>query len=132
MIKKCSIDFDDTLSGKYVQKYVKELISKGIEVWLCTTRYDNKNVKKHYAKKYINVNDELYKICKEVGISKDKILFTNMIWKSEFFNTNDYDFLFHLDNSKEELKLATIFSCKIPFINCTVKGWKKECNKLLK
>ena len=136
-MKKCSFDFDQTLSLPIVQLYAKELISKGIEVWLCTTRYDDKH--RHlYHPSYTNIdiNKDLKEVCDEVGIPVDKRLFTNMIWKAEFFNANDdddveYGFLFHLDNSDEECHEAIEKNCKIPFINVEEEGWQDKCNKLL-
>lgn len=39
---KVSFDFDGTLEPPIVQQYAKELIEKGIEVWVVTSRSKNK------------------------------------------------------------------------------------------
>jgi len=39
--KIVTFDFDATLSRPDVQEYAKELIEKGIDVWVVTARYDD-------------------------------------------------------------------------------------------
>jgi hypothetical protein len=35
-----TIDFDSTLSRRDVQEYAVELIGRGVDVWVLTSRYD--------------------------------------------------------------------------------------------
>jgi len=41
---KVSFDFDGTLSKKDVQKFAKELVEEGHEVWIVTSRFSNEAV----------------------------------------------------------------------------------------
>ena len=43
MIMKVSFDVDDTLTHPSVFKYTKQLVESGIEVWIVTTRYDERS-----------------------------------------------------------------------------------------
>ena len=52
-----TFDFDGTLSRADVQEYALELISKGVDVWVVTSRYDE--LQKHRYQ--INpTNDDLW------------------------------------------------------------------------
>ena len=118
-----SFDFDGTLSRNDVQEYARELMLRGINVWICTSRTSPKNSKEGW-------NDDLFKVADDLGVSRDRIIFTNYANKSEFIN--NYNFIWHLDDCNVELD----------FINTETKTngisvwgnttWKRKCNKLLK
>ena len=132
MVKKISVDFDNTLSEIDVQMYIKSLINKGIEVWIVTARYDHES---KYSAKMIESwgiknlqfeHNELFRIADELGISRDHIVFMNMVPKKEFFKDNR-DFLFHLDDDAVELitiKYVDVVDVKSP-------NWIDKCNKLI-
>ena len=40
---KVSFDFDSTLSRKDVQSFAKELVDRGLEVWIVTSRFDDES-----------------------------------------------------------------------------------------
>ena len=78
---KVSFDYDETLDHKTVQRYAKELVDKGIEIWIVTSIYDDE----HYAKEHytsletaMKVNNEIFEVAKEIGIPEERIHFTNM------------------------------------------------------
>ena len=123
-MKKVSFDFDGTLSRPIVQAYAKELISKGVEVWVCTSRFDNLHAPN------INWNDDLFKVIHEVGINRKNLIFTNYIDKWEVLK--DFDFIWHLDDDWIELKLInkhTNIKALSVFGNSV---WKNKCNRFLK
>jgi len=66
MIKKVSFDMDGTMSQKYIQQYAKELIQKGIEVHIVTSRF--KLISDYLPVIWPNGHDDLYKVANEVGI----------------------------------------------------------------
>jgi hypothetical protein len=100
---KVSFDFDSTLSLPSVQKFAKELLDMGIEVWVVTSR-----MKKWYGGVVGGTmgeigNDDLFEVTDKIGISRDNIHFTEMADKWEFLK--DKGFLFHLDDDCIELEL---------------------------
>lgn len=132
MVKKISVDFDNTLSEIDVQMYIKSLINKDIEVWIVTARYDstskysNEMIESWGIKNLQFEHKELFRVADELGISKDHIVFMNMVPKKEFFKANR-DFLFHLDDDAVELitiKYVDVVDVKSP-------NWIDKCNKLI-
>jgi hypothetical protein len=124
--KKVTFDFDSTASRKDVQEYIKELLSKDIDVWIVTSRYDD--LHKHKYQFNAN-NDDLWKVVDEVGIPRWKVRFTNMEDKVQYlYNTN---VIWHLDDDFYEL--TCIRNAKIPTIGIQVNSgsWKQKCNRLL-
>ena len=118
-MKKVSFDFDSTLDRLDAQEYAKELVNRGIEVWICTSRYSDKN----------NKNEDLHKIATEVGIKKEHIHFQEM--QDKYFFFIDKDFIWHLDDDWIELKLI-IHNTKTKGISIFGQSnWKKKCEKLL-
>lgn len=96
--RKVSFDFDSTLSRKDVQSFAKELISKSIDVWICTSRFSDENIPHNNWN-----NSDLFNVANELGISKDKIIFTNM-W-DKWTMLKEQGFIFHLDDESWELFL---------------------------
>ena len=96
-MKKVSFDFDSTLSRPYIQKYAKELLEKGFEVWIVTSRTEDPPVWIIGGNKIKQTNDDLFNIAEKIGIQRDNIIFTEYNPKSEFFKNNN-DFIFHLDD----------------------------------
>lgn len=98
---KVSFDFDSTLDLPSVQKLAKEILALGFDVWIVTTRYDDK-----YSTEMLGEPDrnaDLYEVANEIGIPRSNIVFTNMTWKVDYFKQNP-DFLFHLDDNLTEVK----------------------------
>ena len=105
---KVSFDYDNTLSRNDLQEYAKELVQRGFELWIVTSRFDSTN--KYSLKMLVDWNiedlqhehDELFKVADEIGIAREHIIFMNMEPKKEFFKDNR-DFIFHIDDDIVEL-----------------------------
>ena len=123
--KIVTFDFDSTLSHKIVQQFATELMQKGIDVYVLTSRYDEL----HKHRYPINpTNEDLYKVTDRLGIERTKIRFQCMRPKAEYlFNT---DVIWHLDDDDVEVYDINNLTKTIG-IDVTKKGWKKECNQIL-
>lgn len=134
---KVSFDFDGTLSTEIVQKHAKELIKKGYEVWIVTSRFsDIMNYTSDFLAKYQidNLEEEFYAlfdIASEIGIKEEHIHFTNMEDKYKFFCENT-DFLFHLDNDSDEIRDINEFTVVEGVYFSHNSSWKRKCNKIIK
>ena len=127
---KVSFDFDGTLSRKDVQEYAKSLVSKGYDVWIVTSRIATEPALKkgwHWIERQ---NKELYDVAEKVGISKDKIVFTEFVDKIEFLK--DKGFIFHIDDDVDELMaiLKSKDGCRT--VNVDHFEWKETCENILK
>ena len=121
-VPRVSFDFDDTLEYKYVQDYAKELVERGIEVWIVTTRYEDVS---RYS--FECSHDKLYEAANYIGISNDHIHFNNMEYKYLFFEKED--FIFHLDDNYRELSLMRDLNTVGVLLD---RNWIEKCNELLK
>ncbi len=123
--KIVTFDFDSTLSRTDVQDYAKSLISKGIDVWVLTSRYDE--LHKHKYKDNPTL-DDLYEVTDRLGIPRWKIRFTCMRDKAEYlFGTN---VIWHLDDDFIELNLI---NKETKTIGVSVVGgnYKQKCSRML-
>ena len=121
-----SFDFDGTLSLPGVQEYAKELMLKGVDVWVITSRFDE--LHKHLYQQH-PTNDDLYSVCDYMGIPLRKIIFTNMELKAEYLaNTN---VLWHLDDDIVELGAIRDSRLKTKAVSVNCKFWKSECNQII-
>jgi len=130
---RVSFDFDDTLDREPVQKYAAELVARGIEVWIVTSRYDLENyIKYNFTSLYKGelANKDLFDLAKELGIPEDKIHFTNMMNKWRFFKENN--FIWHLDNDWEECRLIDRKTKTRGIIYFHTPNWKGKCEKSIK
>jgi len=125
---KVSFDFDGTLQEEEVQEYAKELIDKGVEVWIVTTRYDD-NQKHLYIDEGKGVHDDLWEVVDRLGIPRYRVRFTCMEWKWTYLKNTR--FLWHLDNNWEEQRHSTKNKIKVPVILNT-GDWKLKCEELLR
>lgn len=119
-----TFDFDGTLSRTDVQEYFKELVSRGIDCWVLTSRYDELH-KHRYPKN--PTNDDLWKVIDELNIPRWKVRFTNMELKAYYLESTDV--IFHIDDD--------IIECEeLKFMNTTPifmdENWKYNCEVLLK
>lgn len=94
---RVSFDFDGTLTKPMTQAYASELVKRGVEVWICTARYDDKEAGNDYQ------NKDLYKIADRIGISRAHIMYMNMTPKWRFFRDRP-EFVWHLDDDRYELE----------------------------
>lgn len=125
--KIVTFDYDHTISNRLeVQEYCKELIGRGLDVWIVTARYDD--LQKH---RYPTnpTNECLYKILDEIGLPKHKVRFMCMESKHTYLEHTYV--LWHLDDDTIELENINMY-CKTIGIDVTKPNWKDECEKLLK
>lgn len=126
---KVSFDFDGTLSRKDVQDFAKELIGKGIDVWIVTSRISTEPALEKGWNWIEKQNDELYKVAESVGVVKDKIVFTEHIDKIVFLK--DKNFVFHLDDDEHELILIMESKDSCVPLNVGHFSWKENCLEVL-
>jgi len=103
-MKKFSFDYDETLSEYDVQEFAKELIAKGYDVWVVTSRCDDHWPDDKDWSPDISGNRDLYFTVAPLGIPHEKVLFTNGSLKHR--KLVEHGFNFHLDNLVEEVEGA--------------------------
>jgi hypothetical protein len=87
---KVSFDFDDCLDdNKHLQALAQILIRAGVPVFILTARDDDQHI----------CNDDLFKRAKEVGVSKENIIFANMRDKHLFMK--EHDITLHFDDNAD-------------------------------
>lgn len=127
---KLSFDFDNTLSRKDVQDFAKKLVRDGHEVWIVTSRVDDKTANERAWWWIKDQNINLYNVAKECGIKEDNIKFTCGEIKVKFLEGEGFNF--HLDD--DDIELIEIFesgdSCKP--INVENPDWLESCLEILK
>ena len=98
---RISFDFDSTLTEENNQKLAKKFIDAGHEVWITTSRLSTEHGRSKGWPWIITQNEYLFEIAEKVGISKDKIKFTegDDKWKSL------YNFDIHFDDDIVEIEL---------------------------
>lgn len=123
-MKTVTFDYDDTLSNKEVQDYAKQLISKGFNVMIVTSRYED-SLKHRYPNS--KPNSDIYHTAKQLGISKEHIKFTNQNLKSD--ELKKLKSIVHIDNNMNEL--MHLQGTNVKGVDVTRPGWKNQVNKTL-
>jgi hypothetical protein len=129
-MKKVSFDYDGTLQFPHVEKFAKELVDKGFEVWVVTSRVSDDNLLKTFHNdEPPKWNKDLWDSCERIGIPKDRVKFTSYVDKIEFLKGKNY--VFHLDD--DEYELLSIFESKdgCKAINVNYFDWENSCRELL-
>lgn len=127
-----SFDFDSTLSRNDVQDYAQSLISKGFEVWILTSRFEDC----YQYPWYRGVTDEhchqdLYSVANKLNISPERIIFTNMADKADtILERGDFNPVWHLDDDYIELNIIHK-KTNTKAISVISSSYKKKCNKEL-
>lgn len=124
--KIVSFDFDGTLSRKDVQEYAKELLNRGIDVWVVTARYDD--LHRHMYSSNPS-NEDLWKIVDELNIPRWKVRFTCMESKSEYLENTRV--AWHLDNDEFEQEMIN-GCCEVFCVYVLDDDWKEQCERILK
>ena len=125
MSKIVTFDFDSTLSRPDVQEYARQLIKRGIEVYVLTSRFDELHKHKYPSNPTL---DDLYKVTDKLGITRDRIRFQCMRNKSEYLEGTNV--IWHLDDDWVELNYINK-ETDVKGISCIGGGWKQKCEKLL-
>jgi hypothetical protein len=129
-MKKVSFDYDGTLQFPHVEKFAKELVDKGFEVWVVTSRVSDDNLLKTFHNdEPPKWNKDLWDSCERIGIPKDRVKFTSHVDKIEFLKGKNY--VFHLDD--DEYELLSIFESKdgCKAINVNYFDWENSCREFL-
>lgn len=133
-MSRLSIDFDGTMSRPDVQKYAKELVDRGYEVWIVTRRYDTlERYTEDFLFKYkiMDLREEhkyLFDVADECGIPRNQIQFMNMEDKWKFFKGKD--FIWHLDDDKQEIRDINAYTNTI---GISVMGsYRNKCERIIK
>jgi hypothetical protein len=127
-MKKVSFDFDSTLSRDDVQEFASELIDLGFDVWVVTSRFDDKIANEKNWWWVEKNNKELYDVCEKLNIPKENIVFTEMVDKINFLK--DKGFLFHLDDDELEIELIKESGDSCKGIWVELKDWKEKCKMI--
>ena len=104
--EKISIDFDDTLSTPRGEALARHLISQGYNVYVVTRRQKS-------------MSAGVYKVTDEIGIPKDKVIFTK--GKLKWSVLKELGVKRHYDNSEQEIKAIRENAPKIEAIKFNVE-----------
>jgi hypothetical protein len=123
MDKIVTIDFDGTLTKPEVQDYVKELMKRGIDVWIVTSRFDD--LQKHRYP-HNPTNEDLWQVVDSIGIPRYKVRFMCMESKANYLRfTNSF---FHLDDDDVEyMDLVTDDLNRTVPVDVKDINWKIKC-----
>jgi hypothetical protein len=130
---KVSFDFDGTLERESVQRYAKELVDRGHEVWIVTSRFGDDEKYKTFFMTTVPVgltNADLFEIASTLGIPRERIHFTEMDNKWPFMKYYQ-EFLWHLDDDWVENK-EILRNTKTKAINSLGANWKGKCERIIK
>lgn len=125
--KRVSFDFDSTLSEGYVQAFAKWCVKRGCEVWVVTSRLPD-----HKAPAD-NWNNDLWFVCNQLNVPKERVVFTSYTSKHEFFwSDHNGDFLFHLDDDEDEIKMLNVHCPNLVAMNHLENlNWERELTELV-
>jgi len=128
---KVSFDFDGTLSRDDVEEYAKDLINRGIEVWIVTSRMSDEDIANSFQPwTRPNANLDLLETAERLGIPLENVKFTAHVDKIEFLK--DKDFVFHLDDDVHELIEIMSSSDSCQPLNVDYFSWRENCEEALK
>jgi len=125
---KVSFDFDGTLDRKDVQAYASELVKRGLDVWIVTSRVNTENALAkgwHWVQRQ---NQELYDVAELCGIKKENIVFTEHTDKIVYLK--DKGFAFHLDDDVDELMVIHGKDSCSP-LNVNHFSWRENCEEVI-
>ncbi len=139
---KVSFDFDGCLGHyKSVQEYCSYLLSKGVEVWIVTSRpedpdsffrnkyKDDEKFNRDQGTIWWSNDEDIFPLAKELGIPRDRIVFTSHDPKTWWFDRGS-GFIWHLDDDPNEIRLLQRLSDVTP-ISVKSSNWRNKCQKLL-
>ena len=119
---KVSFDYDSTLSRRSIRRFAKFLIQEGIEVWIVTSRNLHNNI----------MNKDLFRDALHINLPTHHIHFTEMEDKVIFFKEHN-DFLFHLDDDEDEIKMINEQTNVKGILCWPIKdlSWKEKCMEII-
>ena len=117
---RISVDFDGCLSEKHVQNTVREIIAKGYDVFILTSRNDG-ILRIDYSHEY-GTNEVVYKVASEVGVKTWKVCFTNQTSKAKYLANTKIQI--HIDNDPKELEAIRTLT-KVKGFNSTLANFEE-------
>jgi len=123
---KFSFDYDATLSRVDVQIFAKNLVEKGHEVWIVTSRPDIYTGEMQGSQPD---NSDLYEVAAIVGIKPEHIHFTCYELKADFIDGKG--FTFHLDDDDIELRYIQDSGDSCIPISVVATNWREQCCKTI-
>jgi hypothetical protein len=129
---KVSFDFDGTLEMESVQEYAADLIKRGLEVWVVTSRFGDDELYRKFFQTSTNVdlsNRDLRKVTDKLGIPEERIHFTNMKDKWRFIE--NMGFIWHLDDDWIENEMINIKTLTKGINIFGNRNWKRDCDSLI-
>ena len=130
---KVSFDFDSTLDRPHIQEYARELIERGLEVWIVTSRYDceHHRIAYHTTPEFAaKANQDLFEVADKLGITIERIFFTNFIDKWVFFKDNP-GFVWHLDDDWVENRGILNNTKTLAVSSWANSAWKGKCERFI-
>lgn len=122
-----SFDFDSTLSRQDVQDFAESLLSRGVDVWVVTSRNDDLHLHKYLRPDANNL--DLWAVVDKVGIPREKIIFTNFRDKHEYLK--DTPVICHLDDDWIELNFLNKLTKVVGISVVGGNNWKNKVNRLI-
>jgi len=129
-----SFDFDGTIELPSIKEYARELIIKGYDVWITTTRFGDDALYKaeyHTTHHVDETNFELFDLIKDIGLPLEKVHFTNMDNKWPYLKENN--FVWHIDDDWTENKMILKNCSPTKAISSFGSpNWKQKCERIIK
>lgn len=122
-MKKVSFDFDGTLEYIEVQDVAKDLIKRGYEVCILTTRFSDPS---KYNFDATEAHQQLFDVAKDVGI--EEIHFTEYEYKYKTIDSFGIDI--HIDDDYRDEVFVINKTCRARAILYGY-GWVKELEESL-
>ena len=126
MMRKVAFDFDSTLDRESIQRYAAELMERGYEVWIVTSRPEK--FEDGVWRNFTPDNDDLFKVAEKLGIPIERIHFTGYQLKETFLKGKGFVFL--LDDDYVELRHTNKYT-KCAAIGSLSSSWKHKCERVL-
>lgn len=126
---RVSFDFDSTLDRGDVQFFVKAIKKRyNADVWIVTSRVSDDRAPTS------TWNNDLWFVCRMCNIPRENVVFTSYSSKHEFFWADENkDFLFHLDDDDDEIKMLKVHCPHMLAVNhLNQKDWMQVLNDELK
>lgn len=126
---KISFDFDNTLTRQSVQEFATDLVHEGHEVWIVTSRYSEEGAPDNLKSRVKVSNEDVFMVAEDCGINLNHIHFTNMEFKVNFLEENNFSI--HIDDDVSELfEIRNRANSCIP-INVDFLSWKEDCLNII-
>jgi hypothetical protein len=129
---KVSFDFDNTLSRRDVQRFAKELVAEGHEVWIVTSRVSDEMANDYpvdFKNRVLTSNRKLFRVADNVGINREHIIFCN--FAAKLASIAGQGFAFHLDDDSDELMEIFVSTDECKPINVGHSEWEMDCRNII-